>query len=202
LESLTILSLSLRLKNGGGVMTKKNENPKKDLVTFRPRQKTFELNGKTFILPDYVGRNAIRYVFDTDKKVMLKVCLDCEKHSVILQLDEENGLFSDIHDEADVHFQGKSGFKTRCMSCDQVFEMNREKKLRDIWYEVFRKEGLFEDIEATNITLGSLTKENREFINDISMKFRMEDIEFLNYVLDVYKRNNKYVPVQFEEIIK
>ncbi len=183
-------------------MTTQNENPKSNLVTFRPKQKTFELNGKSFVLPDYVGRNAVRYVFDINNRIMLKVCLDCEKHSEVLQLDEENGLFSDIHDEAEVHYQGKSGFKTRCVSCDQVFEKNRENKERDVWYEVFRKEGLFEEIEATNITLGSLTKENREFINIISMKFQMEDVEFLNYVLDVYKRNNKYVPVQFEEIIK
>jgi len=183
-------------------MTKPIEAVISKLVPFKPKQKFLNVDGRKVEVLDYVGRNAVRYVFDSSSKKILKVCLDCNKHTEVLELDKESWKFVDIHDEIDVHFQGKSGFKSRCVKCDRIFENERLQKERDTWFETFLKEGLFEEQKESGITLGSLPKENREFIQVISLKLKMTEVEFLNYIIDVYKRHNRYVPVQFEEIMK
>ena len=183
-------------------MTNIKNNEKTNLISFRPRQKTFEYNGIKIDLPEYVGRNAVRYRFDGDTRKLLKVCLECEKLSPVLHLDEETMSFIDVHSEEEVHYQGKSGFKTRCVECDQKFEIERQQKLKEAFYQEFATEQQLETPDSSDSTLSNLSQENLEFVEIISKKLRMTELEFLNYVVNVYKRHNKYVPVQFEEIIK
>jgi hypothetical protein len=179
-----------------------SENEKKILeINFKPGQKKVEVNGVIMELPKYVGLNARSYVLDINRSVLMKICFECKKRSDILKYDFEKNEFMDVHYESETHFQGQSGFKTRCVECDDVYKLKKKEVEREEWLQIFSSEGILASSEKGN-PLIALNEENKEFIKAVALKKSMTDEEFLNHSIDAFKRANNYRPMFYEDNIE
>lgn len=147
----------------------------KEYTYFNSKILSFQDKDSEMIMaPMFVRRSAKNYRFDHTRQILQKKCISCGEYFDVQKL--ENGKFIDVHDELVIHyFSEESGYATRCVSCNDVFNKETDKN---------------EQIVETSQTDVILTQDNLMYVKIVAVLENKTKQECLNDILDIVRKHN------------
>lgn len=154
----------------------------KNYTYFSKAVMVFEQDGELFEPPAFVSRARTRYRFDHTRKILQKICTECDTY-LDVQIFED-GEFRDIHDEDILHYMGeKSGYAVRCKECERSFEQEQKKEV-DMKTRVIGIENSYFNLNISN--------DNKQFLIVISGLKNMPVEDLLDELLTKVRKYNNY----------